>query len=394
MNGFAGDRPLRAPHAPAHARLHARRDRHARRWVSAWRRGRSRSIDTVLIKPLPFRIARSAGAGPRHGPARRPRHERDHVSRCRRSRARDAGASSRWRSSCRMQARPRRSIHRSGSLATTSRPSLFDTLGVQPMLGRAFTAEEGQPGHDNVVILGYGFWQPSRRAPDIIGQTLILDDVPSIDRRGHAARIFASKCSGETGAVYRPITPRISRRGLAPSAPFGRSRRLRDGASIEQAQSVAATVGDRLAARLSGHQSRPPLLRSRRCRTTSSATCARRCARRGPGRGGVADRRRQPDEPAARASDRARARSGGAFGARRRHVAAGARIAGRSRRAGSDRRHRRHCRRPRDPVGACRRMPGVRCRGSPRSASIGARWPRSASAAVAASVARWRRAVR
>src|SRR5262249_37544201 len=36
---------------------------------------------------------------------------------------------------------------------------LFEILGVTPILGRTFTAEEDQPDHDLVVILSYSLWQ-------------------------------------------------------------------------------------------------------------------------------------------------------------------------------------------------------------------------------------------
>ena len=54
---------------------------------------------------------------------------------------------------------------------------LFEVLGVAPILGRTFTADEDQPNHDQVVILSYGLWQ--RRFggdPNILGQTLLLNN--------------------------------------------------------------------------------------------------------------------------------------------------------------------------------------------------------------------------
>lgn len=56
--------------------------------------------------------------------------------------------------------------------------NLFDVLGVQPVVGRVFTAEEERAGHQ-VVILSYGLWQ--RRfagALSVLGQTVNLDRKP------------------------------------------------------------------------------------------------------------------------------------------------------------------------------------------------------------------------
>ena len=57
--------------------------------------------------------------------------------------------------------------------------SLFNTLGVQPVTGRVFTAEEDKPGTNNVAIVSEAFWQRRYgRDPSILGKTLTLNDKP------------------------------------------------------------------------------------------------------------------------------------------------------------------------------------------------------------------------
>ncbi len=53
---------------------------------------------------------------------------------------------------------------------------LFQTLGVQPTLGRAYTAEEDLGGKDGVIVLSHEFWQRrlgGRR--EVLGMTLMSD---------------------------------------------------------------------------------------------------------------------------------------------------------------------------------------------------------------------------
>jgi predicted permease len=57
--------------------------------------------------------------------------------------------------------------------------NLFATLGVQPMLGRAFRAGEDEPGAPCVVVLSYGLWQRAFGGePSAVGRTAHLNDTP------------------------------------------------------------------------------------------------------------------------------------------------------------------------------------------------------------------------
>lgn len=55
----------------------------------------------------------------------------------------------------------------------------FDTFRIQPMLGRAYTAAEEVPGHNNVAILSYELWQKRFGGQrDIIGKVIRLSTEP------------------------------------------------------------------------------------------------------------------------------------------------------------------------------------------------------------------------
>ena len=55
-------------------------------------------------------------------------------------------------------------------------PNFPDVLGVRPILGRGFTPEDGEPGHDQVAVLSYGLWQSKFGGdPEIVGKEIRID---------------------------------------------------------------------------------------------------------------------------------------------------------------------------------------------------------------------------
>ena len=63
-----------------------------------------------------------------------------------------------------------------GELATAD---YFTTFGVQPILGRVFTSEEDQPGHEHVVVVSERLWRTRLHADSsIIGQPLRVNGEP------------------------------------------------------------------------------------------------------------------------------------------------------------------------------------------------------------------------
>jgi putative ABC transport system permease protein len=54
--------------------------------------------------------------------------------------------------------------------------AFFDTLGVRPLLGRAFRPEEERPGAEPVLVLSHGYWQRAFGGdPSIVGQTFTMN---------------------------------------------------------------------------------------------------------------------------------------------------------------------------------------------------------------------------
>jgi len=59
--------------------------------------------------------------------------------------------------------------------------SLFNVMRVEPIIGRAFTADEDVPGQGGVVVLTEGFWRSQYGAdPGVIGRTVQLDGRPRV----------------------------------------------------------------------------------------------------------------------------------------------------------------------------------------------------------------------
>jgi predicted permease len=57
--------------------------------------------------------------------------------------------------------------------------TLFPLLGVQPILGRTFSAEEDKPGH-NVSVISYGLWRSFFAGdPNVVGKTIRMNNRPS-----------------------------------------------------------------------------------------------------------------------------------------------------------------------------------------------------------------------
>ncbi|HEU4833918.1 MAG TPA: ABC transporter permease [Pyrinomonadaceae bacterium] len=122
--------------------------------------------------------------------------------------------------------------------------NLFPLLGVEPQIGRVFTAAEDQPGAQRVVLLSYALWQ--RRFggdPGIVGRSLTLNgeshvvvgvmparfQFPSSDDQAWVPMAFTQEEAGNRNRHYLEVLAR-----------------LKPGVSLAQAQSEMSTIGARL----------------------------------------------------------------------------------------------------------------------------------------------------
>lgn len=137
-------------------------------------------------------------------------------------------------------------------LAVTA--DFFPALGVQPALGRVFTAAEDQPGANLVVVLSDRFWQ--RRFggdPNIIGRKVRLDG-ESVEVIGVMPPRFDHPLLWGTIDVWRPIAfaaDQRQNRGNNFLRAFGR---LKPGVSLPQAQQAITTLFANIAQENSSNQ--------------------------------------------------------------------------------------------------------------------------------------------
>lgn len=135
-------------------------------------------VNAVLLRPLPYpdseRLVVVNNTYPGNGLDRAGVSIPDYLDRMERAPSIEDGALYTWDSyNLSQEGRPSRFL---GIRAT---PSLFSTLQVTPAMGRAFTAEEAQPGQDKVVVISHGLWQDSLGGDEeVLGSSIRLNGEP------------------------------------------------------------------------------------------------------------------------------------------------------------------------------------------------------------------------
>ncbi|HJW98914.1 MAG TPA: ABC transporter permease, partial [Terriglobales bacterium] len=119
----------------------------------------------------------------------------------------------------------------------------LETLGVRPMLGRVFAPEEDQPGHNNVVMLSYRFWQQHFGTNrDIVGQDITLDGQNFLVA-GVMPETFRFPDYAE---MWTPMGWTDTERAVRGEHHSVVIARLKPGVDIKQAQAEMNTISSRL----------------------------------------------------------------------------------------------------------------------------------------------------
>ena len=127
--------------------------------------------------------------------------------------------------------------------------NFFQLLGVQPQLGRLFTAEESKWNGPKAVLVSHGLWERRFGSdPGILGRALVLNDGPVtvigvLPRSFDFATVFAPGSHFDLYFPF-PLTPETNRWGNT----MAMIARLKPGVTIGQAQAEVGILAARVTA--------------------------------------------------------------------------------------------------------------------------------------------------
>lgn len=126
--------------------------------------------------------------------------------------------------------------------------NFFDVLGVKPLLGRTFVADDDEHGSDAVIVLSYQYWRQSQGGdPAIVGRTFQMNNrahtvigvLPPIPQYPNEQDVYmpTSHCPTRASEQF------ISNRNARMMSVFGR---LKPGVPVAQAQADLSTLAGNL----------------------------------------------------------------------------------------------------------------------------------------------------
>ena len=127
-------------------------------------------------------------------------------------------------------------------------PEIFDTLGISPFLGRAYTRAEDKPNVPRVVVLSYGLWQRAFGAdPQVIGRQIKMA-YRIYTVVGVLPRDWKFPVDGQQVDYLTPlqtlVPDEVPRRGSHFLSVIGR---LKPGVDVRQAQTDLGAIAAHLA---------------------------------------------------------------------------------------------------------------------------------------------------
>src|SRR5262245_51183507 len=122
--------------------------------------------------------------------------------------------------------------------------NLFPVLRVKPLLGRTFTEDEDEIGHEQVAVLTYGLWQ--RRFggdPSVIGRKILLNSAP-YTVVGVMGRDFAYP--SREFDIYSPLTFDPQELVNRQNYSYLAVARMKPGVTVDQAQAEMTVLASQM----------------------------------------------------------------------------------------------------------------------------------------------------
>jgi putative ABC transport system permease protein len=133
--------------------------------------------------------------------------------------------------------------------AQVATPNLFSLLGVNAVIGRTFTPEDGKPGQPRVVVISAGLWGRRFGGGQVIGRKVMLNNqeatVIGVLPADFAWHLKKNSMTGKPAEMWFPwqITNEMRERHGRFAAAVAR---LKPGITLVQAQAEMDAIGARL----------------------------------------------------------------------------------------------------------------------------------------------------
>ena len=122
--------------------------------------------------------------------------------------------------------------------------TLFPLLGVQPILGHVFSADEDQPEHNQVALISHGLWRSFFAAdPNVVGKTMRINNRPYIVT-GVLPALFDF---GGDNQVWTPLGLDPKNQSNRGAHNFNVIARLKPGVTMAQASAEMTLFAHQLA---------------------------------------------------------------------------------------------------------------------------------------------------